>query len=144
MNAERAREFLLSLPDVVETSQFGGLVYWVGDKAIGGKMFAWMALERGGRVMSFPVGQERFHEWLERDGIMPSPYMARIFWVAAERWPDLRDSEWHEALRLSHEITREKLPAKAKRVLALPRGEQRKRVTEARRLAKLRDAAQRS
>lgn len=144
MNAERAREFLLSLPDVVETSQFGGLVYWVGDKAIGGKMFAWMALEREGRVMSFPVGQERFHEWLELDGIIPSPYMARIFWVAAERWSAMRDGEWHEALRTSHEMTLDKLPTKAKRHLALARTEQRKLLAEARKVAKLKSAAKKS
>ena len=41
MDAERLREYVLSLPHVVETMQWGAnLVYWVGDKAIGGKMFA--------------------------------------------------------------------------------------------------------
>ena len=41
MDAERVREYLLQLPHVVETMQWGAnLVFWVGDKAIGGKMFA--------------------------------------------------------------------------------------------------------
>ena len=41
MDAERLREYLLRLPNVVETMQWGAnLVFWVGDKAIGGKMFA--------------------------------------------------------------------------------------------------------
>ena len=51
MDAERLREYVLSLPHVVETMQWGAnLVYWVGDKAIGGKMFAlaiWMRTIRG-------------------------------------------------------------------------------------------------
>ena len=38
---QNEREFLLQLPHVVETMQWGAnLVFWVGDKAIGGKMFA--------------------------------------------------------------------------------------------------------
>ena len=41
MNVELLRAFLLSLPHVEETMQWGdNLVFWVGDKAIGGKMFA--------------------------------------------------------------------------------------------------------
>ncbi len=40
-------EFELSSnsPARSESEQFGGLVFWVGDKAIGGKMFAWIRLE---------------------------------------------------------------------------------------------------
>ena len=46
MDAERVREFLLQLPHVVETMQWGAnLVFWVGDKAIGGKMFAVLNLD---------------------------------------------------------------------------------------------------
>ena len=46
MDAERAREYLLRLPHVVETMQWGAnLVFWVGDKAIGGKMFAVLNLD---------------------------------------------------------------------------------------------------
>ncbi len=41
MDAERVRAFLLTLPHVAETLQWGdNLVFWVGDKSIGGKMFA--------------------------------------------------------------------------------------------------------
>jgi hypothetical protein len=37
MDVERLREYLLRLPHVVETMQWGAnLVFWVGDKAIGG------------------------------------------------------------------------------------------------------------
>ncbi len=47
MDAERARAFLLTLPHVVETEQWGhNLVFWVGDKAIGGKMFALINLAK--------------------------------------------------------------------------------------------------
>jgi predicted DNA-binding protein (MmcQ/YjbR family) len=41
MDAESTRAFLLKLPFVEETLQWGNnLVFWVSDKAVGGKMFA--------------------------------------------------------------------------------------------------------
>src|ERR1039458_6483814 len=88
MDAEKVREALLKLPHVEETMQWGAnLVFWVGDKAIGGKMFALVNLDEGGKgVISFHVGQERYTELLENDGVIPAPYMARIFWVALTRW----------------------------------------------------------
>ena len=46
MNVESLRTFLLSLPHIAETMQWGdNLVFWVGDKTIGGKMFALCALD---------------------------------------------------------------------------------------------------
>ena len=45
MDAERFRAYLLTLPHVVETAQWGGLVFWVGDKSIGGKMFVMVPLD---------------------------------------------------------------------------------------------------
>ena len=65
MDAETLRAFLLALPDVCETMQWGdNLVYWVGDKAIGGKMFALVSLlPDHGAVISFAAGPERFASW---------------------------------------------------------------------------------
>src|ERR1700722_19312405 len=133
MNAERVREFLLKLPHVVEAEQWGGLLYWVGDKAIGGKTFVHVNLEAGqGHPAMFPAGPERFAELCERDGVIPAPYAARNFWVAVERWDALRDHEWEDELRAAHSIVYEKLPPRTKAVLDLPKAEQ-KRVVAARR-----------
>jgi predicted DNA-binding protein (MmcQ/YjbR family) len=95
MDAEIAREFLLKLPDVVETMQWGAnLVFWVGDKAIGGKMFALLNLDGDGKaVLSFAAGPERYAELVEVEGVIPAPYMARIYWVALEDWNALRVAE---------------------------------------------------
>jgi predicted DNA-binding protein (MmcQ/YjbR family) len=122
MDAERLRTFLLTLPHVVETAQFGGLVYWVGDKAIGGKMFAWVKLEHDGsrhRVISYPVGLERYAELLEIDGLFPAPYVARIHWVAAEDWNVFRTPEWEQQLRTAYDLTLAKLPPKTRTVLTM-------------------------
>jgi predicted DNA-binding protein (MmcQ/YjbR family) len=91
MDAENLRTYLLSLPDVAETMQWGdNLVFWVGDKVIGGKMFALASLTPDrGAVLSFAAGPERFRELVERDGLFPAPYLARAHWVAVERWNTL-------------------------------------------------------
>jgi predicted DNA-binding protein (MmcQ/YjbR family) len=142
MNAERAREFLLKLPHVVEAEQWGGLLYWVGDKAIGGKTFVHLNLEAGqGHPAMFPAGPERFAELCERDGVIPAPYAARNFWVAVERWDVLRDREWEEELRAAHDIVYEKLQPRTKAVLAMPKAEQKKLVTERKKLLAEREAA---
>ncbi len=137
MNAERMRDFLLSLPHVVETEQWGGLLFWVGDKAIGGKMFAVLDLNGGrGRPISYPAGQERFHDLLEIDGIIPAPYMARIFWVAIERWDVHGPAVWQSELSAAHALTYAKLPPKALKVLALSKAEQKKLIAAKRKEAK--------
>lgn len=128
MDAESTRAFLLKLPFVEETLQWGNnLVFWVGDKAIGGKMFALIDLDGDGRaVMSFAAGPEGAAELLEMDGIIPAPYLARAHWVAMERWDVLRKSELEARLRASREIVEAKLPKRARDVLAMPVGERRK------------------
>jgi len=133
MNVEQAREFLLSLPHVVETQQWGdNLVFWVGDKTIGGKMFALISLDHAG--VSFAATPERFAELVEVEGMRPAPYFARLSWVAAERWDVLCTNDWHEVLAAAHAITLAKLAPKTAKILALPKGEQRRIVSERRKL----------
>jgi len=112
MDAERIRAFLLTLPHAVETMQWGAnLVFWVGDKAIGGKMFALVNLDADGKaIISYSAGPERYSELLETEGIIPAPYMARIDWVAVERWNVFRTPEWEQELRAAHALTFAKLP----------------------------------
>ena len=134
---------MLALPHAVETMQWGdNLVFWVGDKAIGGKIFCLLNLDADARgVVSYSAGVERFAELVEREGIVPAPYMARIHWVAVERWGVLRNAEWESELRAAHEITLAKLPPKARGVLAMPERAQAKLVAERRRVLAERAAA---
>jgi len=146
MDAERAREFLLTLPHVCETKQWGeNLVFWTGDKAIGGKMFGLLNLDPGGGgVISFAAGPEGFYELVERDGLIPAPYMARIFWVAAESWSVLRNAEWEELLRAAHQMTYDKLPKRVQQTLAMPVKVQGKLIRERRTLLEKRAAAEKA
>jgi predicted DNA-binding protein (MmcQ/YjbR family) len=131
MDAERIRDFLLKLPHVVETVQWGdNLVFWAGDKAIGGKMFALVNLDAAGGVISYAAGPERYADLLEIEGLYPAPYMARIYWVAARSWSVFRPAEWEFELRAAHEITYKKLPPRTHRVLALPAAERKRLIME--------------
>jgi predicted DNA-binding protein (MmcQ/YjbR family) len=99
MDAESLRAWLLTLPDVAETMQWGEtLVYWIPDKAIGGKMFAVISLGSPDTVMSFAAGPERFGELVERNGVFPAPYLARAHWVALEEWTAIPAAELKELL----------------------------------------------
>lgn len=122
MDAEQARKLMLKMPHVAETMQWGAnLVFWVGDKVIGGKMFAILNLEGDGRaVLSYCAGPERYAELLEREGIFPAPYLARAYWVAVETWNVFRTAEWENELSAAHEIVWTRLPKRVREILALP------------------------
>jgi predicted DNA-binding protein (MmcQ/YjbR family) len=143
VDAERVRTILRKLPHVEETVQWeGALVFWVGDKAIGGKMFAIARIEPFGKaVLSFSAGPERYHELLEREGVIPAPYMARNHWVAMEHWDALDARELAARLADAHALTYAKLPRRTREVLGLPAAERRKLIEERRNtLAAARDS----
>jgi predicted DNA-binding protein (MmcQ/YjbR family) len=143
MDAERVREYLLKLPHVVETMQWGAnLVFWVGDKALGGKMFAVLNLDDDHQgVLSFAAGPERYAELLETEGVFPAPYLARAHWVALRHWGALRSSELEELLTFGHGLVYAKLPKKSRDVLAMPPAAQRKLLKERKKLLATRAAS---
>ena len=132
MDNERIREICMGLPYVAETMNWGHhLVYWVGDREIGGKMFAMTDLDGTGTgVLWFHCGAERFHELLENEGIIASPYLAKAYWVTLERWNALRPFAIEDELRRAHALIFEKLPARTKTVLAMPEKERKKLINE--------------
>ena len=143
MDTERLRAYLLTLPHVVETMQWGAnLVFWVGDKAIGGRMFAGVdlnepadhAARRHRAILSYAAGPERYPELIEVEGLIPAPYAARNFWVAAERWDVFTAAEWQRELHAAHALILAKLPLKTRKVLALPAAELRRLITARRKL----------
>lgn len=125
MDNEKVREICLGLPHVTESVNWGHhLVFWVGNKAIGGKMFALIHLDgEGTGVLWFHCGAERYAELLEIEGIIPAPYMAKAHWVTVERWDVLRQREFEEELCRAHELIYTKLPKRTKDVLAMPEKE---------------------
>ena len=142
MDAEGVRAYLLGLPHVVETMQWGAnLVFWVGDKAIGGKMFAVLNLDDGRKaVLSFAAGPERYAELLETEGVFPAPYLARAHWVSLKHWGVFRSSELEQLLEHGRSLIYAKLPRKAREVLAMPPSAQRKLLKERKKLRAARAA----
>jgi predicted DNA-binding protein (MmcQ/YjbR family) len=136
INNERIRAFCLGLPHVRETLNWGNvLVYWVGDRDLGGKMFALTNADGvGDVVLSLHCGTERFDELLENEGIRPAPHLARAWWVALERWDALRARKIEEELTRAHALIYEKLPRRAKAVLALPEKERANLIRERKKL----------
>src|ERR1700735_2224213 len=122
MDAERLREYLLRLRYVAETRQWGAnLVYWVRDKAIGGKMFALVNLDDDRKaVLSFAAGPERYPELLETEGVFPAPYLARAHWVAIQHWGVFRRTDLEQHLELARRLIYNKLPKKTRELLNLP------------------------
>jgi predicted DNA-binding protein (MmcQ/YjbR family) len=143
MDNERIRDVCMALPHVTETLNWGHhLVYFVGDKEIGGKMFAMTDLDGTGTgVLWFHCGAERFHELLEVEGICASPYLARAHWVTLERWDVLRTREIEEELRKAHALIYEKLPGRTKKILALPERERLKAIRERKKVVAEREKA---
>lgn len=136
MDNERIRAICMAMPGVAETVNWGHhLVYWVGDRDIGGKMYASTDLDGSGvGVLSFHCGAERFHELLEKDGIRPTPYSAKNFWVTLERWDALRPREIEDELKRAYALIHEKLPKRTQAVLVLPEKERAKLVRDRKRL----------
>jgi len=132
MDNERIREICLALPYTKETLNWEQvLVYWVGDREIGGKMFALTNADgMGDVVLSFHCGAERYSELLENEGIIPAPHLARAYWVALERWDALRLREIEEELARAHALIYAKLPKRTKAVLSLPEKERAKLIRE--------------
>ena len=125
MDVEQARLFLRKRPHVEETMQWGAnLVYWAAPKAIGGKMFALIDLnedmrrEEGRRpVLAFYAGPLAYPELLERDGVIPAPYLARAYWVALAYWEAVPTQELKRLLEAAHVGVTARLPRKTRDLL---------------------------
>jgi predicted DNA-binding protein (MmcQ/YjbR family) len=109
MTLDTIRRLCLSLPGVTED------IKWDDDLvfSVGGKMFVVAMLEPPHRV-SFKCDDETFAELVERDGIIPAPYLARAKWVSIESLGHGMD--WRELegrLRRSYALVKASLPKRA-------------------------------
>ena len=133
MDVERIRKFLLTLRFAEETCRDGKLVYWVGAKVLGGKMFALLEIENqrtNGRerapLISFSAG-ELYEELLNQQQFVKAPYLARARWVAVPLSSPTTFKQMTDLLRKAHEITESKLPPNTKAHL-WPGGKQKGKV----------------
>jgi predicted DNA-binding protein (MmcQ/YjbR family) len=118
MNVAWVRAHCLTLPHTTEEILWGDdLVF-----KIGGKMYAVVVLGISSHnvVMSFKCTPEVFGELVERPGIIPAPYSARMHWVALEREDALPRAEIKRLIRNSYDLVVAKLPKKKQAELAKP------------------------
>ncbi len=115
MDIEALWRYCLSLPRATEGIQWGSDLLF----RIGGKIFAVAALERTPLCVSFKCTPEEFAELIEREGIIPAPYMARNNWVLLERLDALPRAELKRLIKDSYTMVAAKLPKKTRVELGL-------------------------
>ena len=111
MSIDSVRAICRALPGVTED------IKWDDDLvfSVGGKMFVVVMLEPPHRI-SFKCDPETFAELVERDGIIPAPYLARAMWVSVESLDEGMDGrELARRIGASYELVKARL---TKRVLA--------------------------
>lgn len=115
MTLEGVRRLCLQLPGAKEDVKWGSdLVFSVGKK-----MFAVVCLDPP-HTLAFKCTRDTFAELVERDGIVPAPYLARAMWVQERAVGEVLDSREAEALiRASYELVVATLP-KSRRPGARP------------------------
>jgi predicted DNA-binding protein (MmcQ/YjbR family) len=111
MTLQRIREMCLALPGATEQIQWGkDLVF-----KIGGKMFLVACTEPVTPpkvALSLKCDDETFAELVERDGVIPAPYMAQHKWVALQQFDTLDASQLLPLITRAFEIVSSKLPKK--------------------------------
>ena len=108
MDIDWVRRYCLTLPHTTETVQWGSdLVF-----KIAGKMYTVAALEPGDHWLSFKCTPEDFDNLVEREGIIPAPYMARAHWVSLETENALVPAEIRKLIRQSYGLVIARLPKK--------------------------------
>ncbi|MFZ6000528.1 MAG: MmcQ/YjbR family DNA-binding protein [Bacteroidota bacterium] len=75
------------------------------------KMYCVTNME-GPLKLSLKVQAEEMQELLEREGIVPAPYLARNNWVLVEKPNAFTAKEWQHYLRQSYDLVVTKLPKK--------------------------------
>src|SRR5438105_2769687 len=114
-----------ALPGVTEDVKWGhDLVF-----SIGGRMFAVVCLEPP-HTLAFKCTREEFAELIEREGIIPAPYLARAMWVQEQEIGTVFERpELARLVRTSYELVAARLPkSRPPGAAAAPRGTTKRRL----------------
>jgi predicted DNA-binding protein (MmcQ/YjbR family) len=105
------RAICRALPGVTEDVKWGQALCF----CVGGKMFVVVNLELPHQT-SFKCTPDTFAELVEREGIIPAPYLARAMWVQeSELGSVLERRELEPLLRSSYELVLATLPKSKRR-----------------------------
>ena len=103
-----------ALPGATKVVQWGGMHVW----KVGGKMFSVADGTAKGHVIPWFKASDRLRPMLlERDGVVPAPYLARAGWVALNDAKALSDQDLAAYLKDAHRTIAMRLPKKQRAVL---------------------------
>jgi predicted DNA-binding protein (MmcQ/YjbR family) len=106
MTIETVRQICRAFPGVTEEIKWGADLAF----SVGGKMFCVVNSEPP-HQMSFKCSPDAFAELVEREGMIPAPYLARAMWVQqSELGEALERRELEQLLRASYDLVLAKLP----------------------------------
>jgi predicted DNA-binding protein (MmcQ/YjbR family) len=114
MTNDTIRSFCLSLPATEEDVKWGNDLCFT----VGKKMYC-VEDTSGTFGVAFKCSDEDFALLLERDGIIPAPYLARNKWVKVQKAGALSKDEWFDYVKKSYEYIKAKLTRKMKADLGL-------------------------
>lgn len=106
MTVDTIRAICRKLPAVTEDVKWGDDLCF----CVAGKMFAVVSLERP-HAIAFKCTPESFGELIEREGIIPAPYMARNMWVQEQELGEaLERRELEPLINTAYALVVAKLP----------------------------------
>ena len=113
-DADRILDFCRSLAGATEDVKWGNdLVF-----SVGGKMFVAFGLPDR-EPIGFKVDPVAFGTMVQKEGIIPAPYLAHHSWVRVESLDVLPEDELKELIRQSYLLVAEKLSKKLRTQLGI-------------------------
>ena len=108
LTIDTIRAICRALPGTTEDIKWGSdLVF-----SVGGKMYTVVCLDPP-HTVAFKCTPEAFAELVERDGIIPAPYLARAMWVQERGLGETLDrKELERLVKTSYELVKAKQPKK--------------------------------
>lgn len=109
MTSDSLRHYCLSFPEATEKLQWGDQLCF----KVRGKIFLMLGLDSVPQRLCFKCTPETFAELVEREGIIPAPYVGRYQWVMVEHPDTLPNTELEDLIRHSYEMVASKAPRKS-------------------------------
>src|SRR5262249_42323884 len=123
-DVDEIRKYCLRFPEATENLQWGDDLCF----KVRGKIFAIVALDKP--QICFKCTPEAFAELIERENIVPAPYVGRYKWVLLERLDALGNEGIKRFIRQSYEMVEARAPKSKARQTA----RKNKRVRSSRRM----------
>jgi len=117
MNLDSIRKLCLSLPDAAENLQWEDELCF----KVRGKIFAMVGLSSVPQRLVFKSDPEEFQELLEREGVVPAPYVGRYKWVMLENLDVLSKPEIDRCIKKSYAMVAAKAKPSRSRIKKIKR-----------------------